>query len=159
MAKFSDKKHPYESPTTPGLYVTLSDFIVELICLNMNPKLGAKFWRDDKYWKTKYVREISRGIQKLKELLIEFDLEDNIVRISLIRTVKNSNIKSLLVEKTRNVLLKKFKREYYRLLKTYDAPNNPSIVIDPKTNSTFIDPPKKTILGKLREIEEKGFGD
>ncbi len=39
-------KHPYASPTTPGLHIAFRDFIIELVCLNVNPKIGPRFWSD-----------------------------------------------------------------------------------------------------------------
>lgn len=146
----------YKSPSTPGLDIDFFNFIVELVCLNMNYKLCPNFWRDDKYWKGKYAREISRGTVNLKKLFTDFDLEDNMVKIAIIRTIKNRNIKSLLQQKTLDRILRCFKNEHRILVKQKQIVNMPDKKIDMGENSQFVDIPQKTRLGRIREIESSG---
>ena len=87
----------FQSPTTPGLMVTFENYLIELICLNMDNKLEPRFWRDEKYWKKKYGREV-RGVFNLK---CKFEsVEDPILRLSIISIIKKMRIKSLCAHKT-----------------------------------------------------------
>jgi len=148
--KKSDKR-PYESPTTPNLYVTVGDYIIELVCLNTNKKIGARFWSDKKYWGPKYRREV-RGIANLKK---ELDLTDPIIQRALIEIIKTHNIKALVSNKTVAKVVKltvslaedmKDKRLALSKTDTY-------IEIDEQKNSTFVTQKQKNRLSKIREIE------
>ena len=146
----SDKR-PYESPTTPNLYVTVGDYIIELVCLNTNQKIGARFWSDKKYWGPKYRREV-RGIANLKQKL---DLTDPITQRALIDVIKTHNIKALVSKKTIEKVIKltllliedmKNKRRTLSQTDTY-------VEIDEQKNSTFVTPKPDNRLAKIREIE------
>ncbi len=146
------------SPTTPGLNITFNDLVVETICLNMEPKLGPKFWsQSSKYWGPKYVREISKGIQRFRKLFGDYDLDNPTIRIAIIRAVTNVKAQSLLIEKTRSRIFKRFLYENTKLLRDHKVfKKEKDIPIDQNKNSRFIDLPQKTPLGKIREIEKHG---
>lgn len=146
----------YDSPTTPGLKVSFNDFIVELVCLNMDARLCPRFWcgNNKKYWGPKYGREISRGISNLLEIMKDFNLNDQITRIGLIRSVQQTRIQTLLNKKNVARIFKRFKMEIKKLNESRtNTTGIPNPVIDEKANSTFVDPPQKSVLGKIRSIE------
>lgn len=144
-------KHPYASPTTPGLYVAFRDFIIELVCLNVNPKIGPRFWSDRKYWGPKYGREI-RGMFNLSG---ELDLENTLVQVALIKVIKTNYIKALVSKKTvvRVVrLTHKCHRELLDQRESLSKKKQPAI-IDSKKNATFVDTGKRNVLAKIRDAE------
>lgn len=144
-------KYPYASLTTPGLYVTFRDFIIEMVCLNVNPKIGPRFWSDKKYWGPKYGREI-RGMSNLRK---ELDLENILVRSALIQVVKNNYIKALVAKKTITRVVRLTKKCYQELLDQRESlsKKEPPAIIDSKKNSTFVDTGKKNVLAKVRDAE------
>lgn len=146
------------SPTTPGLNITFNNLIVETICLNMEPKLGPKFWsQSPKYWGPKYVREISRGIQIFRKLFGNYDLDNPTIRIAIIRAITNTKSQSLLVKKTRLRIFERFLYENTKLLKDHETfKKQEDTPIDQNKNSRFVDLPQTTPLGKIREIEKYG---
>lgn len=149
----------YESPTTPGLKIAFNHFIVELICLNMDTKLGPRFWsgRNKKYWGPKYAREISKGLGNLLSKMDDFDLDDPIVRIGLIRAVQLTRVQTLLNKKNINRVGKRFHVEYKKLRQSHAASSSkPKPTIDTAANAKFVDPPQQSILRKIREIESSG---
>lgn len=154
----ANKKKDYKSPTTPGLQVNFYDFIVELVCLNMYPKLGPRFWSKSEYWKKKYSREISIGIKRLKETFEKWDFEDKIVKIVLVRSIKNTNIQSLLITKSREKLLRRFVREHKKLIDEYKNNKQKEYQkFNTEKNSRFVDPLTNVgVFGKIRKIEKHG---
>ena len=145
------KKHPYASPTTPGLYVSLRDYIIELVCLNVNPKIGPRFWSDQKYWAPKYKREI-RGTSNLGK---ELDLTDTITQTALIQIIKEYNIKALVATKTISRIIKLTRRRIISLSnqRATLAKKSLQVEIDSKKNATFVDMGERSILAKVKEIE------
>lgn len=146
----------YQSPTTPGLMVTFENYLVEIICLNMDRKLGSKFWSKDhgnKYWPSKYVREISRGIKNLKA---EFpDLNNPILRKAIINVAKRKFIKSLLTKKTVEKFAKQIRREI-DAIEEQTRKNLEQAKIIHKDSSTFVGETGDTKMAKLRRIEHSG---
>jgi len=145
------EKHPYASPTTPGLYVTFRDYIIELVCLNTNPKIGPRFWSDQGYWAPKYRREI-RGVANLGK---ELDLSDTLTQTALVQVIKEYRVKALVAKKTKDKVVR-WTRGRLASLKEHRASlatKQPQAPIDPKKNATFVDTGEKTRLAKVREAE------
>jgi len=144
-------KHPYASPTTPGLYVTFRDFIIELVCLNVNTKIGPRFWSDKKYWGPKYGREI-RGMSNLGR---DLDLGDTLVQVALIKVVKTNYIKALVSKKTVARVVRLTHKCYKELLDQRESLSKKKqpIKIDSKKNATFVDTGKRNVLAKIRDAE------
>lgn len=144
-------KHPYASPTTPGLYVTLRDYIIELVCFNVNSKIGPRFWSDKGYWGPKYAREV-RGVSNLGK---ELDLTDTITQTALIQVIKEYRIKALVAKKTQAKVVRWTRQRITHLIEQRKrlAKKQPQTPIDTKKNSTFIDTGQKNTLAKIREIE------
>lgn len=144
-------KHPYASPTTPGLYITFRDFIIELVCLNVNSKIGPRFWSDKKYWGPKYGREI-RGLSNLGR---ELDLGDTLVKVALIKVIKNNYIKALVSTKTVTRVVRLTNKCYRELIDQRESLSKKKqpVIIDSKKNATFVDTGKKNVLAKIRDAE------
>lgn len=144
-------KYPLASPSTPGLYIDFRNYIIELVCLNINPKLGARFWSDPKYWGPKYRREI-KGITNLGK---ELDLTDTLTQTALIQIIKEYNIKALVAKKTvaKVVRLTNCRITQLKNQRKLLAEKQQSIEIDSQKNATFIDSGEKNILAKIREAE------
>ncbi len=148
-----NEKHPYASPTTPGLYVTFRAYIIELICLNVDRSIGPRFWSDKKYWGPKFRREV-KGIDNVLKTL---DSKDPLIQTALVQTIKQNNIKSLSYSTTVKKVVK------YTIIRRGDLKRQRDILqektptkeIDAKKNSTFVDTGEKGVLGKIRE-EENG---
>jgi len=146
-----DDKHPYASPTTPGLYVTFRNYVIELVCLNTNPKIGPRFWSNQGYWAPKYKREI-RGVSNLSKSL---DFTDTLIQTALIQIIKEYRIKALVATKTVNRIVKLTNRrvEHLNEQRIMLAQKPQPAKIDTQKNSTFIDTGGKNTLAKLREAE------
>lgn len=145
------EKHPFLSPTTAGLYVDFRNYVIELVCLNVNKRIGARFWSDPKYWGSKYRREI-KGMSNLGK---ELDLTDTLTQTALIQIVKEYYIKALVAKKTIARVVK-FTRRRIQELKDKRielSKKQPLVAIDSKKNSTFVDSGEKTALGRIKEIE------
>lgn len=145
------EKHPYASPTTPGLYVALRDYIIELVCLNTNPKIGPRFWSDQGYWAPKYRREV-RGVANLGA---ELDLTDTLTQTALVQIIKEYRIKALVAKKTKDRVVRLTRRRKQQLAEQRAslAKTQPTTPIDMKKNSTFVDTGAKSTLAKIREAE------
>lgn len=145
------KTFPYASPTTPGLYVTFRSYIIELLCLNINNRLGPRFWSDKKRWGSKFGREVKGVDNVIKQL----GSEDAIFQTAFVQIVREHNIKSLMYKTTvkkvvKNVLKRKADLEQHRInLQSKPTPQD----IDTKKNSTFVDTGSKGVLAKIRESE------
>ncbi|KKN98961.1 hypothetical protein LCGC14_0142060 [marine sediment metagenome] len=145
------EKFPFKSPTTPGLYVTFQAYIIELICLNVNSKIGPRFWSDKKYWGPKFGREVKGVSNVLKSV----GNKDPLTQTAFTQIIKEHNIKSLsyktTVQKvTRCIVARKAELQKKRT----ELSAKPSVKeIDSKRNSTFVDTGKKGVLAKIREIE------
>jgi hypothetical protein len=144
-------KYPYASPTTPGLYITFRAYIIELICLNVDKKIGPRFWSDPKYWGPKFRREV-KGVDNVVKQL---EVSDILVQTSFVQIVKEHNIKSLTHKATtkrvvKNILQRKADLEKQRM-ELRAKPLQPEI--DIKKNSIFIDTGQKSTLAKIRETE------
>lgn len=150
--QLKSETYPYASPTTPGLYVTFRAYIIELICLNMNPKLGPRFWSDRKYWGPKFRREV-KGVDNVVKQL---DITNTLIQTALVQIIKNHNIKSLTYKTVaqrvvRSVEKRKADLEEQRIR---FGKKQPPQAIDVKKNSTFVDTEEKSTLGKIREVED-----
>jgi hypothetical protein len=147
-------KCSFESPTTKGLYVTIQAYIIELICLNMNNKLGPRFWRED-YWRKKFTREV-RGV---KLLLDELSGATNpIFQKALFKAIKKIGCQSFLRGNTRTKIIKYTKGIYWDLKEERQRMvNNASTVKVSqdymKHNAVLVTPPANNKLDKLRSIE------
>jgi len=151
---------PFTSPTTPGLSVSLADYVVELVCLNMDRNLPQRFWRDSKYWGKKYSRE-RMGFSKFAKLYDNID--DPTMQTAIINAVKILGNKSLLVEKTLLALDRITRKQYDRLMaeKTSlvnDCPETKCDVEYMRTNMTItnIDTDSNNKLNRILEIEQSG---
>lgn len=145
------EKHPFQSITTPGLYVTFRAYIIELICLNVNKKIGPRFWSDNKYWGPKFRREV-KGVANVLEQLGEIDI---LTQTAFIQIIREYNIKSLTYKTTVKKVVENIRSRKYRLeqqraeLREKPQPQ----AIDMQKNSTFVDTGKKSVLAKIREAE------
>lgn len=146
-----DQKHPYASPTTPGLYITLRAYIIELMCLNINKKISPRFWSDKKYWGPKFRREV-KGVANVFEQL---DGIDTLTETALIYVITSYNIKSLLYKTTvKKVIKDTYKRKaYLEQQRIHLRQKKKHVEIDVKKNSIFVDTGRKGILAKIREVE------
>lgn len=146
-----DKKHPYASPTTPGLFVTFRAYLIELICLNVNPKIGPRFWSDQKYWGPKFRREV-KGVDNIAKQL---NIEDILTQTALIEVIKNRNIKALVRTKTVELVVKYTEQQRDQLVQQRKelSRKQQSVAIDMRKNSTFVDTGEKNILSKIKEAE------
>ncbi len=144
-------KHPYASPTTPGLYVALRDYIIELVCLNVNQKIGPRFWSDQTYWAPKYRREI-RGVANLGR---EIDLSDVITQTALIQVIREYRIKALVAKKTLQRVVRITNKRVVALKKQRVelSKKQQPVEINSQKNSTFVDTGKKNTIAKIREVE------
>ena len=149
----------YSSLTTPGLNVNFTNYVIELICLNVDKKLGPRFWKSNTYWKNKYIREI-KGFHNLNLLLKEdYNFENPFDQSLLVKIIKDKNIKCLLAKKTQlkiQRLMTKYRdnenEKIKRMIKDIDPGiYNKEYMID---NSDFIEPKNKSTLQKLKEIED-----
>ena len=145
------EKHPFPSPTTPGLYVTFRAYIIELVCLNINPKLGPRFWSDPKYWGLKFRREV-KGVANLSK---ELDLTNTLIQTALVQVIKEYNIKALVAKKTVARVVRLTNRRITDLKKQRQllAGKQSQSTIDTKKNATFIDTGDKSTLNKIKELE------
>jgi len=146
-----DDKHPYESPTTPGEYVTFRSFIIELVCCNNNPKLGPRFWSDQKYWAPKYRRE-TRGVANLAK---EFCFDDAITRTALVQIIQDHRIKALVAKKTLTKVIRLTKKRIEELTSHRQnlAKKVHSEPIDCKKNATFVDTGAPNAISRIRAAE------
>lgn len=145
------EKYPFQSPTTPGLYVTFRAYIIELICLNVNKSIGPRFWSDTKWWGPKFRREVKGVDNVLKQL----ETVDALIQTAFVQIVREHNIKSLTYKTTANKVVRNIKqRQSYLEKQRIDlSKKQPKPVIDPKKNATFIDIGVKGRLAKIRELE------
>lgn len=149
--QLQSEKHPFKSPTTPGLFIAIRDYIIELVCLNVNPKIGPRFWSDSKYWGPKYRREIKGMANLVKEL----DLIDTLVQNALIQIIKEYNIKALVAKKTVTRIVKLTNHRVIQLKEQRKslAKKQLQMPINTKKNAIFIDTGEKSVLAKIRETE------
>lgn len=90
----------YLSPTTDGLLITFRAYLIELVCLNIDPNLSGKFWKEQ-WWANKFKREV-RGVKRLADTL---DFEDKVTRLAICRIIEDKHIKSLSAIKTTQTIL------------------------------------------------------
>ncbi len=144
--------YPYKSPTTPGLYVTFRAYIIELICLNVNKKIGPRFWSDKKYWGPKFRREV-KGVDNILKQLGEIDA---LTQTALVKIVQEHNIKATTHKATINRIVKSVLQKRIDIQAArvgLSQKQQPSTIIDTKKNSTFVDTGDKSALTKIREAE------
>jgi len=143
----------FRSPTTPGLLITFRNYIIELVCLNVNAKLDPYFWKGQQYWKDKYKREI-KGIFNLMKLIND---DSQITKTAIINVIKRLNIKSLSAKKTLYRIQKAVEKEKESLIfKRQQEPDGVEVgelKAYMKKNSKFVNIGKQTKLDKLRKLE------
>ncbi len=153
MAKNRPKsdRYPFLSPTTPGLHIDFRNYVIEWVCLSLDPKIGPRFWQDKGYWGPKYSREI-RGVSNLGK---ELDLTDKLTQTALIDTIREYKIKALVSKKTisRVVRLTRGRIESIKEQRDIISQKQPQQDIDPKKNSTLVDTGQKSVLARIREAE------
>lgn len=108
----SNDPKTYESITTPGLKITFGQLVVELVCLNMDPKLPARFWRDASYWRQKFSREMC-GFNKFSKLYA--DIDNPLRQKAIIAAIRQLHNQSLLPAKTLDRLDKLVAIEFDKL--------------------------------------------
>lgn len=142
----------YKSPTTPKLDVTFNNYLIELICLNMDRNLCPRFWKfGNKYWQAKYGREI-KGVHNL---LKNFEsLEDPLLQRTIIDAVRKLDIRSMLATKTVNRVAKAVKINYEQELN-----KRKQMALDTKphesvSSSEFVDVGNETRLAKIKAIKD-----
>lgn len=145
------EKHPFLSPTTPGLYIDFRNYVIEHVCSALDPKLGPRFWQDKQYWGPKYGREV-RGVSNLGK---ELDLKDKVTQTALIEIIKERQVKALVAKKTVVQVVKWTKQRIESIRKQREviSQKQPQEEIDPQKNSTFVDTGPKSPLAKIREVE------
>lgn len=141
----------YLSPTTSGLKITFRNYLIELICLNMDSKLCARFWKyGNKYWQAKYRREI-KGVHNF---LKNFEsLEDTLLQRTIIDTIRKLDIKSMLAIKTVKRVVKAVKINYelgFNKRKQMALNVKPH---EPVRSLEFVDVGNETKLAKIKAIQ------
>ena len=156
--QLQNEKHPYLSPTTPGLYITFRAYIIELICLNIDKKIGPRFWSDKKYWGPKFRREV-KGVDNVLKQLFHFvskvETIDALTQTAFVQIIGEHNIKSLTYKNTVKRAVNSIRQRKVDLEKQrveFRAKSSQK-EIDAKKNSTFIDTGEKGVLAKIRETE------
>lgn len=143
----------HNSPTTPGLKVPFRKYVIELVCLNVNPRIGPRFWQDQKYWGPKYRREI-KGIYNLK---LRFgDLDNPILQNCIVGIVRDLRIKSLSATKTIDKL-ERISRKRYRdkLVELKQLKKRlPSKIEYIPSDDDFVDAGDKTKLSKIKDLKD-----
>ena len=141
----------YPSPTTVGLSVTFNNYLIELLCLNMDRKLCARFWKyGGKYWVAKYRREI-KGVHNL---LKNFEsLEDTLLQRTIIGTIRKLDIKSMLAAKTVNKVVKAVKINYEQELSKRKQMVSNTKPHESISSSEFVDTGRETRLAKIKAIQ------
>lgn len=151
----------YTSPTTPGLSVNFGQYLVELVCLNMEPNLGPRFWKDPKYWGKKFGREM-HGFSKFSKMYQE-DIETPLRQQAIINAVRRVRNQSLLVNNTLERLDRAVQKEYSQLVAQREqmiaqSPVGPDV--DPtefaSRNAKIVGAPTTNRLEKVRRIEQRG---
>ncbi len=142
---------PFLSPTTPGLYITFRAYIIELVCLNVNKKIGLRFWSDPKYWGPKFRRE-TKGVYNVARQL---NINDPLIQTALVQIIKEHNIKALVAKRTveKVVRLTLRKIEFLKKQREILAQKQQPIEIDEHKNATFIDTGKESTIAKVRKAE------
>jgi len=148
------EKHPYQSPTTPGLYVDFRNYIIELVCKNTNPRIGPRFWNMNDYWRKKYSRE-TRGIKQLSESL---DFNIPAIKAALIEIILERRIKALVRKDTITLVIKQVKKKLDNTIRQRqemaDKAQLPIIADDyQQRNARLVDTGTRDTFAKLREIE------
>jgi len=145
------EKHPYASPTTPGLYVAFRDYVIELVCINVNRNIGPRFWSDQSYWAPKYRREV-RGVSNIGKQL---DITDTLTQTALIHIIKEYHIQALVSKKTVAKVIKLTNRRIADLKnqRVGLATKQLQPDIDQGKNSTFVDTGNNSVRAKIREVE------
>jgi len=158
----------FDSPTTPGLKIDFKNYLIELVCINCDKRIGPRFWKNNIYWSSKYKREI-RGVYNLIKSFdapITEDTKVNVVENSpfaqkiLIQVIKNLNIKSLSAKKTVQKIIanhkKIFAKEYDHRLSVANEKTINSEIVNGKENARYVDTGNKNKLSILKDIEENG---
>lgn len=141
----------YDSPTTPGLKIDLRNYLIELVCLNVDKRLGPRFWQDSKYWGPKYRREI-KGVFNLFSLI---DIQDPIVQTATIHIVTKHNIKALVAKKTLERVVKLINKKIQQIKEERQqiAEKARIAIFNPRDNCHFIDCGDTNKLAKIKRIE------
>lgn len=158
----------FDSPTTPGLKIDFKNYLIELVCINCDKRIGTRFWKSNEYWSSKYKREI-KGVHNLIKCFdapIDEELKVNTVENSpfaqkiLIQVIKNLNIKSLSAKKTIQKIItnhkKIFSKEYDHRLSIANEKTINSEIVNGKENARYIDGGNRGKLSILKDIEKNG---
>ena len=158
----------FDSPTTPGLKINFSHYLIELVCINCDKRISSRFWKSNEYWSSKYKREI-KGVHNLIkgfDAPIDEELKVNTVENSpfaqkiLIQVIKNLNIKSLSAKKTIQKIMttykKMFEQEYDHRLSIANEKTINSEIVNGKENARYVDSGSKNKLSVLKDIEKNG---
>ncbi len=142
----------YKSPTTPGLEVTFSNYLIESICLNTDRKLCPRFWKyATKYWVAKYRREI-KGVHNL---LKNFEsLEDPLLQRTIVDTISKLDIRSMLATKTVNRVVKAVKVNYEQELNKRKQMALDTKPHKPVSSSEFVDVGSGPKLAKIKAMKD-----
>jgi len=144
----------FDSPTTPGLKIDFKNYLIELVCLNMDRKLSARFWKSNNYWAKKYPREI-KGVSNLGKLI---DFNDTLVQKLLIGIIKDSWIKSLSAKKTLSTIIKKLNILYEKEIEKRKISDEKIVmsIFSPEENARYVDGGNKNKLTLIKELENNG---
>lgn len=144
----------YDSPTTPGLKVDLRNYLIELVCLNIDKNLGPKFWQDPKYWGPKYRREI-KGVFNLFNLI---DIQNPLIQTAIIHVITKYNIKALVAKKTLDRIVKLVDKRTRQIKEDRQkiADKAQTVIFNPRDNCHFIDCGDTNKLAKIKRIEQSG---
>ena len=150
----ADEKHPYQSPTTPGLYVTLRAYIIELVCLNMERRLAPRFWRGE-YWSKKFAREV-RGVRLLLDEM--GGAENPVYQKAIFRAIKKTGCQSLMRKTTREKIVRATKKAYGAIMaeRKLMADHTPNVEVGSDymaKNAKFVNPAGDDKLSKIRGVE------
>lgn len=154
----SDEK-TYASPTTPGLMVTFTNFLVELVCLNKQRRLPARFWKLPD-WHKRYANEI-RGVLRWAKLH-EDELENPLYRKAVIAAMRWVQPLTMMSNRNHEKLDRRTAKEYRQLLEARDqmAAKAPPPVESPdkyaRDNSKVVVTGERTQLSLIQEIEAHG---
>jgi hypothetical protein len=144
----------FDSPTTPGLRIDFRNYIIELISLNCNNKLGPRFWKSNAYWAKKYPREI-KGVSNLGKLI---DFNDTLVQKLLIGIIKNSWIKSLSAKRTLSTIVKKLNILYEKEIEKRKISDEKIVmsIFSPEENARYTETGSRNKISLIKELENNG---
>jgi hypothetical protein len=151
----------YDSPTTPGLRVTFQAYVVELVCLNMDRRLGAYFWRKEP-WKSKFGRECI-GFNKLVRL--HEGVDNSLLNRAVVYAIKTTQVKTMLSPAALKRIDKSLKSELQRItteretLRATVAPEITDVAAYMKANTGVYVISGNSLVTRLKAVEDNGQGN